>query len=89
MRQKFGRDTYTPKPETLFQPRPLQTQTIAQVYLPTYIGQLGTEEPYHKTYTFWTNPEHVITTENLATFYCYCDGKDFIGYKHYEEIGLI
>jgi len=47
----FGRDTYRPKPETLIEPRPLRTTSIAQVYTSTFMKTLGTKKPYHEAYT--------------------------------------
>ena len=65
----FGRDTYTPKSDTLFEPRPLRTTSIAQIYPKTFIDEKGTKEPYHETYAFWTNPENIITTTDLQDLY--------------------
>jgi len=64
----FGRDIYTPKPEILFEPRPLRTTSIAQVYSPSFIRELGTQRPYHETYAFWINPENIITTQDLEAY---------------------
>jgi len=55
----FGGDIYSPKPEILFEPRALRTTSIAQVYSPSFIRELGIQRPYHETYAFWTNPENI------------------------------
>ena len=65
----FGRDTYTPQLETLFEPSPLSTTSISQDYFPTFIRELGTQKPYHETYAFSTNPENIITTKDLDALY--------------------
>ena len=65
----FGRDTYTPKLETLFEPRPLRTTSISQVYFPTLIRKPGTQKPYHETYSFCINLENIITTKDLEALH--------------------
>jgi len=85
----FGRDTYTPKHETLFEPRPLRTTSISQVYSPTFIRELGTKKPYHETYEFWKNPENTITAEDLQALYQHWEGEGFCYYEPEEEIGQV
>jgi len=77
----FGRETHTPKPEILFEPRPLRTTSIAQVYVPTFIRELGTQKPYHETYAHWINPANTITTKDLETLYQQWEGE---GFRYYE-----
>jgi len=62
----FGTDTYTPKPNTLFEPRPLRTISMAQIIPPTVTKELGTQEPYHKSYFWWINPENTVTPEDIT-----------------------
>jgi len=94
----FGRDTYTPKSEILFEPRPLTTTSISQVYFPPFISELVTQKPYHQTYAYWTNPVNTITTKDLQTLYqqwegdgfCYCEQEEDIGqvwYVRYDSDG--
>jgi len=85
----LGRDIYTPKPETLFEPRPLSTTSIAQVYSPSFIRELGTQRPDHETYAFWTNPENIITTQDLEALYKHWEGEGFRYYEPEEEIGQV
>jgi len=65
----FGRETHTPKPEILFEPRPLRTTSISQVYFPTFIREIGTQKHYHETYAYWINPANTITTKDLEALY--------------------
>jgi len=83
----FGRDTYTPKPETLFELRPLRTTSIDEVLNWTEIPQLVTEEPNKETYWFWKNPENLITTEDRAALYWQWEGEDFTHSEPEKEIG--
>jgi len=53
----------------LFELSSLRASSIAQVYCPTFIRELGTKDPYHETYVFWTNPENIITTDDLIALY--------------------
>jgi len=85
----FGRETYTPKPEILFEPRPLRTTSISQVYSPSFIRELGTQRPYHETYAFWINPENIITTQDLEALYQHWEGNGFRYYEPEEEIGQV
>ena len=85
----FGRETHTPKPEILFEPRPLRTTSIAQVYVPTFIRELGTQKPYHETYAHWINPANTITTKDLETLYQQREGEGFRYYEPEEYIGQV
>jgi len=85
----FGRDTYTPKTENLFEPRPLRTTSISQVWFPTFIRELGTRKPSHETYTFWTNPENTITRQDLEALYQHWEGQGFGYYEPEKEIGQV
>ena len=82
----FAGDIYTPKLEILFEPRPLRTTSIAQVYSRSFIREPGTQRPYHETYAFWTNPENIITTQDLETLYQHWEGKRFRYYEPEEQI---
>ena len=73
----------------LFELKSLRTTSIVQVYCPNFIRELGTKDPYHETYAFWTNPEKIITTDDLIALYRPCEGEDFIYYEHEEEIGQV
>ena len=57
----FGRDPYTPKPESLFEPRLLSTTSINQVLPATIIGEKRTQELYHESYFWWMNLANSIT----------------------------
>jgi len=46
----LGRDTDSPKPDTLFVPRPLKTTAIDQILSSTQELDEGTLEPYHESY---------------------------------------
>jgi len=85
----FGRKTHNPKPDILFEPRPLRTTSISQVYFPTFIRELGTQKPYHETYAYWTNPENIITTKDLEALYQHWEGEGFRYYEPEEEIGQV
>jgi len=85
----FGRNTPTPKQETLFEPRPFRTASIAQIYFPEFISKLGIRKPYHETYSFWTNPENIITTKDLEALYQHWEGEGFCYYEPKEEIGQV
>jgi len=85
----FGRETHTPKTEILFEPRPLRTTSISQVYLPTFIRELGTQKPYHETYAYWINPVNTITTKDLEALYQQWEGEGFRNYEPEEEIGPV
>ena len=85
----FGRNTPTPKRETLFEPRPLRTTSIAKIYFPEFIRELGTGKPYHETYAFWTNAENIITTRDLEALYQHWEGEGFRYYEPEEEIGQV
>jgi len=63
----FGRDTHTPKPKKPFLPRLLRTSSIAEVL--TTIPELGTQEPYHESYFWSTNPENTLTLDEIAALY--------------------
>jgi len=72
----FGRDTHTlKKPKKPFEPRPLRTISINEVLAP--IPELGTQEPYHESYSWWINPENTVTLEDITALYQYQYGKDF------------
>jgi len=73
----FGRDTYTPKPDTPFEPRPLRTTSIDQVLNPTDIPELGTQQPFNESYFSWINPENTVTLEDIAALYRYQYGENF------------
>jgi len=64
-----GRDAYTPKSETLFEPRPLRTISIEEALTP--IPELGTQEPYYESYFWWINPESTVTSKDIAAQYEY------------------
>jgi len=83
----FGRDTHTPRPENLFEPRALRTTSNAQIYFQDFIREPGTQKPYHETYSFWTNPETIITTKDLEVSYQHWEGAGFRYYEAEEEIG--
>jgi len=85
----FGRYTHTPKPETLFEPRLVRTSTIAQSYFPTFIRELGTQEHYQETYTFWTHPENIITTQDLEAVYQLGKGEGYRYSTPEEEMGQV
>jgi len=72
----FGRDTYTPKPDTPFEPRPLRFTSIDKVILPSIILENGTEEPYHETDFWWTNRENTFTIEDIAALYQFQYGEN-------------
>ena len=91
----FGRDTHTPKHKKPFNPRPLRTISIDEVLSP--LPDLGTQEPYHESYFWWTNPENTVSLEAIAALSQYQDGKEFtyhtpseksnsIWYTHYPDI---
>jgi len=65
----FGRDTCTPKPETLREPRHLRAIPIDEVLTSTKTPEPGTQEPCHKSYFWWTNPENIITLEDITALY--------------------
>jgi len=65
----FGSDTYTPKPVAFFEPTPLRMSSIAQTYPKTFPNEKRTKEPYHETYPFRTNPENIISTEDVRALY--------------------
>jgi len=71
----FGRDTHTPKPTKGFEPRPLRTISIDEVLTP--IPELGTQEPYHESYFWWTTPKKTITLEDITELYQYQYGQNF------------
>jgi len=85
----FGRAIDTPKPEILFEPRPLRTTSIAHVYSRSFIRKLGTQRPYNETYAFWINPENIITTQDLEALYQHWEGNEFRYYEPEEEIGQV
>jgi len=58
------------------------TISIDEVLTP--IPELGTQEPYNQSYTWWTNPENSVTLEDIAAIYQYQYGKDVI-YKTLTE----
>ena len=93
----FGSDTHTPKPKNAFEPRPLRTISIDEVLSP--IPELGTQEPYHESYFWWTYPENTVTLEDIAALSQYQDGQEFtyhtpseksnsIWYTQYPDIDL-
>jgi len=65
----FGRDTDTPKPNTLFEPQPLRTTSIDQVLSSTKDLDEGKLDPYHESYFYWINPEHTVILEAIAALY--------------------
>jgi len=69
----FGRDTHTPKPKKPL-PRPLRTISINEVLTP--IPELGTQEPYQESYSWWINPVNTVTLEDITALYQYQYGKD-------------
>jgi len=85
----FRRNTPTPKQETLFEPRPLRTTSIAQIYFPEFIRELGTRKPSHETSAFWTNPQNIITTRDLDALYQHWEGEGFRYYEPEEEVGQV
>jgi len=85
----FGRDSHTPKPENLSEPRPLRMTSIAKVYFPGFIRELGTEKLYYQTFSFWTNPESIINTKDLAALYQHWEGEGFCYDKPEEDIGEV
>jgi len=64
----------------------LRTISIAQIYFPTIIRELGTHKPYHETYALWTNPENIITTKDLEVLYQQWKGECYGNYTPEEEI---
>jgi len=79
----FARDTHTPKPTIPFEQRPLRTTSIEEVLTP--IPELGTQDPDHKNYFWWINPENTVTLEDIAALYQYQYGKEFIYYPPSEK----
>jgi len=73
----FGRDTNTPKSNTLFEPTPLRTTSIDQTLSSTEELNEGTLEPYHKSYFYWINPQGVVTLEDIAELSRYQYGEHF------------
>jgi len=71
----FGRDTDTPKPKKPFKSRPLRTISIDEVLTP--IPELGTQEPFYKSYFWWINPGNTVTLEDIAALYEYQYGENF------------
>jgi len=59
------------------------------VYSPSFIRELGTQRAYHETYAFWTNPENIISTEDLEALYQHWEGQGFRYYEPEEEIGQV
>jgi len=70
----FGRGTYTSKPQTLHEATPSRTISIEEVLSYTKTPELGTVEPYHESYFWWTNPEKIVTLEDIAALYRYQHG---------------
>jgi len=83
----FGRNTHTPKPKKPFKPRPLRTILIDEILTP--IPELGTPEPYHESYFWWTNPENTVTLEDIAALYQYQYGKEFTYHTPSEKSNSI
>jgi len=81
----FGRDTHTPKPDSILEPKPKPTLTIAQVCPPTALRERRTKEPYYESYRFWKNPENIISHEDIAVLYRYQYGENFNYIKPSEE----
>jgi len=73
----------------ILEPKPLRKTSIAQVYFPPFIRELGTQKPYHESYAFWTNPENLITTKDLEALYQQWEGEDFLYNEPEEEIGQV
>jgi len=94
----LGINTCTPKPDTLFETRPLRTTSIDQVLSSTEELELRRLEPYHES-SFWLlSPENTVTTEDIAPLYRYKYGQNFtyhtpseksnsIWYTHYPHNG--
>jgi len=85
----FGQRHSYSKPENLFEPRPWRTTSIVQICYPDFIREPGTQEPYHKTYSFWTNPDTIITTKDLEDLYRHWEGEGFRYYQPEEAIGQV
>jgi len=85
----FGRDPYTPKPETLFEPRLLSTTSINQVLPATIIGEKRTQELYHESYFWWMNLANSITIEDIAAVYRCPYGENFTYHTPSEKTNLL
>jgi len=72
----FGTDTYSPKPNTLFEPRPLRTTSIHPVLSSIEEFELAIQEPYYESYIWWTNPENLVTREDITILYRYKYGEN-------------
>jgi len=81
----FGRDTYCPKPETLFEPRPLRTTSIDQVRSYAEIPERGIQEPYDEFYFLWINPENTSTIADIAALVRYQYSEDFSNHTPSER----
>jgi len=73
----FGRDTHTPKPNTLFEPTPLRPTSIDQILSSGDELDEGTLEPYHEAYFYSVNPENIVTQEDIAALDRYQYGAHF------------
>ena len=61
-----------------FEPRPIQTHSLLEILIPvTPISERGTELPYHESYTFWTNPESIVTYEDIVQLRQHLYGEEF------------
>jgi hypothetical protein len=80
----FGKNPSIPNPDSIFDPRrQREIPSIFQICPPLQIR--GTYEPYYEIYAFWTNPENILTVEDIAAYYCYRYGADFEYYTPSEE----
>ena len=62
-----------------FEPRLVQTNSILEILIPVKnpIFELGTELPYHESYTFWTHPESTVTKEDILRLRQSLYGEEF------------
>jgi len=67
----------------------LRLTSIAQIYPKSFINLKGTNEPYQETSAFWTNPDNIITTEDLNALYWRWEGEDYKYCEPEEEIGQV
>ena len=68
---------YPPDPYTIFEPRPVRTHSIAELLPIVPIPEKGTEEPYHESWWYWTNPDNTITHTDIVALRHYLYGEEF------------
>ena len=65
-------------PYDYLEPREVQAYSIFEILVPvTPISEKGTELPYHESYTYWTNPEHTVTHDDIVQLRHYLYGEEF------------